>query len=74
MRRGVVACMSSNGFVVAQQDQSRYKNKIHLLQRGSMALAEQDIEFIKQHLGEWLTEVSLGKSLQRFTKLSCGSA
>jgi hypothetical protein len=26
-----------------------------------MALAEQDIEFIKQHLGEWLTEVSLGK-------------
>ena len=39
-----------------------------------MALAEQDIEFIKQHLGEWLTEVSLGKNLQRFTKLSCGSA
>ena len=26
-----------------------------------MALAEQDIEFIKQHLGEWLTEASLGK-------------
>ncbi len=26
-----------------------------------MALAEQDIEFIKQHLGEWLTEVSSGK-------------
>ena len=26
-----------------------------------MALAEQDIEFIKQYLGEWLTEVSLGK-------------
>ena len=26
-----------------------------------MALAEQDIEFIKQHLEEWLTEVSLGK-------------
>ncbi len=26
-----------------------------------MALAEQDIEFIKQHFGEWLTEVSLGK-------------
>ena len=26
-----------------------------------MALAEQDIAFIKQHLGEWLAEVSLGK-------------
>ena len=26
-----------------------------------MSLAQEDIEFIKQHLGEWLTEVSLGK-------------
>jgi len=26
-----------------------------------MALAEEDILFIKQHLGEWLTEQSLGK-------------
>ena len=26
-----------------------------------MALAEQDIAFIKQHLGEWLAEVRLGK-------------
>ncbi len=26
-----------------------------------MALAEEDIEFIKTHLGEWLTEQSLGK-------------
>ena len=26
-----------------------------------MNLAQEDIEFIKQHLGEWLTEVSLGK-------------
>ena len=26
-----------------------------------MALAEQDIAFIKQHLGEWLAEGSLGK-------------
>ena len=51
MRRGVVACMSSNGFVVAQQDQSWSKIR-YTLQRGSMALAEQDIEFIKQHLGE----------------------
>ena len=28
-----------------------------------MSLAQEDIEFIKQHLGEWLTEVSLGKPL-----------
>jgi hypothetical protein len=26
-----------------------------------MALAKEDIEFIKEHLGEWLAEVSLGK-------------
>ena len=26
-----------------------------------MSLAQEDIEFIKKHLGEWLTEVSLGK-------------
>ena len=26
-----------------------------------MSLAQEDIEYIKQHLGEWLTEVSLGK-------------
>ena len=26
-----------------------------------MSLAQEDIEFIKQRLGEWLTEVSLGK-------------
>ena len=26
-----------------------------------MSLAQEDIEFIKQHLGEWLTEASLGK-------------
>ena len=26
-----------------------------------MSLAQEDIEFIKQHLGEWLMEVSLGK-------------
>ena len=26
-----------------------------------MSLAQEDIEFIKQHLGEWFTEVSLGK-------------
>ena len=26
-----------------------------------MALAEEDIRFIKQHLGEWLAEQSLGK-------------
>jgi predicted transcriptional regulator len=26
-----------------------------------MALAKEDIEFIKEHLGEWLIEVSLGK-------------
>ncbi len=26
-----------------------------------MSLAQEDIEFIKQHLGEWLTEVSQGK-------------
>jgi hypothetical protein len=26
-----------------------------------MALAKEDIEFIKEHLGEWLVEVSLGK-------------
>ena len=26
-----------------------------------MSLAQEDIEFIKQHLGEWLTEISLGK-------------
>ena len=26
-----------------------------------MSLAQEDIEFIKQHLGKWLTEVSLGK-------------
>jgi hypothetical protein len=26
-----------------------------------MALAEEDIQFIKDHLGEWLTEQSLGK-------------
>ena len=26
-----------------------------------MGLAQEDIEFIKQHLGEWLTKVSLGK-------------
>ena len=26
-----------------------------------MSLAQEDIEFIKQHLGEWLTEVRLGK-------------
>ena len=26
-----------------------------------MSLAQEDIEFIKQHLGEWLTEVSPGK-------------
>ena len=28
-----------------------------------MSLAQEDIEFIKQHLVEWLTEVSLGKPL-----------
>ena len=28
-----------------------------------MSLAQEDIEFIKKHLGEWLTEVSLGKPL-----------
>ena len=27
-----------------------------------MSLAQEDIEFIKQHLGEWLTEVSLGQA------------
>ena len=26
-----------------------------------MRLAQEDIEFIKQHLGKWLTEVSFGK-------------
>ena len=26
-----------------------------------MSLAQEDIEFIKQHPGEWLTEISLGK-------------
>jgi len=26
-----------------------------------MALADEDILFIKQHLGEWLAEQSLGK-------------
>ncbi len=26
-----------------------------------MALAQEDIDFIKQHLGEWLAEQSLGK-------------
>ena len=26
-----------------------------------MSLAQEDIEFIKQHLGEWLNEVSPGK-------------
>ncbi len=26
-----------------------------------MSLAQEDIEFIKKHLSEWLTEVSLGK-------------
>ena len=26
-----------------------------------MSLAEEDIQFIKDHLGEWLTEQSLGK-------------
>ena len=26
-----------------------------------MALAQEDIEFIKAHLGEWLAEQSLGK-------------
>lgn len=26
-----------------------------------MTLAEEDIAFIKQHLGAWLTEQSLGK-------------
>jgi hypothetical protein len=26
-----------------------------------MALAKEDIDFIKEHLGEWLVEVSLGK-------------
>jgi hypothetical protein len=26
-----------------------------------MALAKEDIAFIKEHLGEWLVEVSLGK-------------
>jgi len=26
-----------------------------------MALAKEDIDFIKQHLGEWLAEQSLGK-------------
>ncbi|EGV27626.1 hypothetical protein ThidrDRAFT_4555 [Thiorhodococcus drewsii AZ1] len=26
-----------------------------------MALAQEDIAFIKQHLGEWLAEQSLGK-------------
>ena len=26
-----------------------------------MALAQEDIEFIKQHMGEWLAELSLGK-------------
>ena len=28
-----------------------------------MALAQEDIEFIKRHLGEWLAEQSLGKPL-----------
>jgi hypothetical protein len=27
-----------------------------------MALAEEDIQFIKEHLGLWLAEQSLGKS------------
>ncbi|WP_420827244.1 hypothetical protein [Halochromatium roseum] len=26
-----------------------------------MALAQEDIEFIKVHIGDWLTEQSLGK-------------
>ncbi len=26
-----------------------------------MSLAQEDITFIKEHLGEWLTEISLGK-------------
>lgn len=36
-----------------------------------MSLAQEDIEFIKQHLGEWLTEVSLGKQLSM--RLSCAT-
>ena len=29
-------------------------------------LAQKDIEFVKQHLDEWLTEVSLGKLLAAY--------
>ena len=42
-----------------------------------MSLAQEDIEFIKQHLGEWLTEVSLGKppavyELELYKRVVCG--
>jgi hypothetical protein len=38
-----------------------YSNQPCLPEKPTMALATEDIEFIKQHMGEWLAEQTLGK-------------
>jgi hypothetical protein len=40
---------------------SHERLKSHPRSIPDMALAQEDIDFIKQHLGEWLTEQSLGR-------------
>jgi hypothetical protein len=52
---GILAGRTSRSFQV------HWLAKSQSIAECSMALAEEDIRYIKQHLGEWLAEQSLGK-------------